>query len=188
MTKGGAWALVIIGGVLAGGSLLAAVASFSVCPLLATAIGGVLLFLGVKHLMAASVFEVAELVVKAPVAMGGTAELTLELVPKKPLSLVAADCVMTWKTVEEAEYSAGTRSRTYRNTVKELKVPLELPTELHHPLQQHLTITVPLEVPPSWKGRWNSLTSRVAVTVGIAKWPDLTLEREVTVLPEVHGG
>ncbi|GMU59945.1 MAG: hypothetical protein AMXMBFR34_17080 [Myxococcaceae bacterium] len=138
----------------------------------------------VRHLLAQSAFEQLHFEALEPVPLGGTAELRLALTPRKPLSLSGPSKVLV-KCTEKAVYSAGTSNRTYEEDVYAAEDLLDLPTTLEGPFERKLTVDIPSHLPPTWRGKSNSFVTTVVVRVSVARWPDLVLEAEVVVLPEV---
>lgn len=182
---GGAIALVVFGSIFAAVGL--GVAVFGGSPVFGLIFGVVGLLVagnGVRHLLARGAFEQVHLEVLGPVRLGGTAELRLVLTPKKPLTLTNESKLKVTCT-EKAHYSAGTSSRTYTNVVFTREVPLHLPTQLSHHVDQRLTVPIPADIPPTWSGRSNWFFTTVEVRVDIDNWPDLVLEANVEVLPEL---
>ncbi|MEW5739399.1 MAG: hypothetical protein AB1938_10760 [Myxococcota bacterium] len=141
---------------------------------------------GARHLLARSAFEQLEFTALRPVALGGTAELILSLIPKRPLTLTPGGSKVTLTCTEKAVYSAGTSSRTYTDVLLTQDQPLELPALLSQPFEQRLTVAVPPHLPPTWVGKHNSFVTEVAVRVDIDGWPDLVLQTELEVLPELE--
>lgn len=152
------------------------------------AFGGAAAFWGIKNLLAFSAFQQVHLECLRPVPLGGMAELQLVLSPKRALALNPAGCRATVKTIEKAHYSAGTRSRTYTETLYTQEVELRLPQALNQHFEQRFVVPIPRTIPPSWSGKYNWFITSVSVHVDIDKWPDLDLEAAVTVLPEVARG
>ncbi len=148
--------------------------------------GLVVAFIGLAQLLAAAQFQVATLKVAGPARLGGQAQVQLALIPKRTLAIKTIQCKLQLRTVERARYSAGTQSRTYEDRLHESSVPFEFPNSLDPTgLVRELTVQIPRDIPPSWKGSSNSLTTTLALHLAIEQWPDLKLEAEVRVLPEV---
>lgn len=139
---------------------------------------------GIRHLVARSAFEQVHLAAVGPVALGGTAELHLVLTPKRALRLTG-DSKVKVTTTEKAYYSAGTSSRTYTNVLFTREQPLNLPQLLSQHVEQRIAVPIPADIPPTWSGKSNWFYTTVEVRVDVDNWPDLVLEAQVEVLPEV---
>lgn len=185
----------IFGLVFAGASIIwfvvavAGDAPFAFCGgLMFLGFGGAVAFWGLKNLLAHSAFAQVHLECLRPVQLGGHAELLLVLSPKRSLTLNPGGCKATVKTIEKAHYSAGTRSRTYTETLYTQDVELRLPQMLSQHFEQRFVVPIPRNIPPSWSGKSNWFTTTVDVHLDIDKWPDLNLQAVVNVLPEVARG
>lgn len=135
-------------------------------------------------LMASHAFTFAHLGVDGPARLGGSTKVLLTLTPRKPLAIRAASKLVVTCT-EEAVYGAGTRQRTYRDTLFTHEQPLQLPENFTAPHTQTYVIAIPRSAAPSWTGSNNSFFTTVTAYVDIDNWPDLKLEARVKVLPEV---
>lgn len=185
----GAWVAICFGGVFVLVSpiwLVAAMDSpgFLIGFLLFAGIGGSIAAVGVKTVLARSAFRELALQLPASAPVGGTVQALLVLEPKG--SLVVNGGSLKVISEEEAVYRAGTQSRTYRETVHESVTPLSLPRDFAGRQEVPLTLRLPPNAPPTFKGRNNTLRTRIEVHVDIDRWPDLTLDEELLVLPEVH--
>ncbi|MGA9523022.1 MAG: hypothetical protein WBV82_16255 [Myxococcaceae bacterium] len=61
-----------------------------------------------------------------------------------------------------------------------------MPSQVGTPFEHELSIVLPAHVPPTWKGRSNSLTTHCEIHVKIDRYPDLLLAQEIEVVPEVE--
>lgn len=195
MGKGTGCAMVVFGGFLVLGSLawFAGALSGQGTHLWAggfgfLVVGTFVVAVGLMAFMARAVLREATLEAKGPVRLGEEAEFVLTLQPKKPLTLKPAGCTAKLMSREVAEYSAGTDSRTYSDTLHEAAIPFQMPALLDRDVRLTLRAQVPPTVPPTWKGKSNSFVTQLEVHIDIDGWPDLNLSAEVRVLPEVAGG
>lgn len=139
----------------------------------------------VSQTVAGSAFRAVHFEVLSPAKLGGTVEVMVVLDPARPLTLRPAECTLTLNTTERAHYSAGTQSRTYRESLWAERLALTLPAQLTQRLEQRIAVQIPRDIPPSWSGRSNWLTTTLSLRVDIDGWPDLQREATVQVLPEV---
>lgn len=148
--------------------------------------GGFAASLGIRQLLARAVFQVASLKVTGPAQLGGSAQAQLVLMPKRPLVLTPGRCTLALRTLERARYSAGTQSRTYTHPIREDRLPFDVPAQLPTTgLVREFAVPIPRDIPPSWTGSSNSLKTTLELALVIEQWPDLALECEITVLPEI---
>jgi hypothetical protein len=145
--------------------------------------GGYVLFQGVKGLMAFAAFSQSTLACAGEVLLGGVAEVRLELVPKKSLKLNGAKLTVTCE--EWAEYSAGTDTRTYTETIWQTVQDVEMPKVLEGPYRVALKTALPRTIAPTYTGKHNKLRTIAKLDLDIDNWPDLQLQTEVTVLAEL---
>ncbi len=191
MKKSAPIGLIVVGLVFFAAGLAAVfyAGGFGVCfGAVFAAVGGFMAFMGVKQLVAQSAFEDARLDAGPPVPLGGTARLVLYVKPKRPLTMNPKGCTVRVRTTERARYSAGTSSRTYEDVLHDETLPLELPRVVDAPLEHRVSVLVPRTIPPTWSGQNNWFTTRVSVHLDIDSWPDLELDAELDVLPEVARG
>jgi hypothetical protein len=147
-------------------------------------LGALLVIKGVSGLLARTVFHVATLTPTAgAVALGSTARVKLDLSPKRDLKVKGGK--LTFTTEEEAIYVRGSDRRTYREVVFEWTTPINLPEGLSGPYQRELRIPIPKELPPTFRGQYNAITSRCDVTVELAGLPNLELSEDIVIAPEV---
>lgn len=153
-------------------------------PLVFMVVGVSAMVKGVRGMIARAAFEVAELTPTTDaVALGGTARVDLELSPKREIKVKGGK--LTFTTEEEAIYSAGTDRRTYREVVFTWSTPLNLPDTISGSFRRELRIPIPKEIPPTFKGSYNRLTSACEVKVDFEGLPSLELGEEIVVAPEV---
>lgn len=139
---------------------------------------------GARVLIAHSAFKRADLVGDSGVKLGGTATVSLELVSARPLTF-GPKSKLVLECIEEAVYSAGSSSRTYRDTLHTETLPLELPPTLDGVFSKEVTLKIPEHVAPTWSGSHNRFYTKVTAHLDLEKWPDLQLEARVHVLAEV---
>lgn len=136
------------------------------------------------ELMARRAFSERTLTVRNSVPLGGTAEVVLCLTPRRALTL-GKNSKMIVTTTERASYGAGTTTRDYTETLHREEFLLRLPTEFTERAEQVVLVKIPEDLPPTWRGNWNEFKTSVHVEIDVVKWPDLSLDTEIIVLPEV---
>jgi hypothetical protein len=120
------------------------------------------------------------------VPLGGVLQGTLHLTPAKPVVITQGAFVV--RTIERAEYKAGTDSRTYQQTIYEERHLLKVPAQLDASASIPIEIPIPTHIPPSWTGRYNRLTTQGEVQLALEGWPDLHFAQEFKVRAEVVDG
>lgn len=151
--------------------------------IVSAAVGTVMTAKGAHGLLARSIFHEATLAVAGPVRLGGRATMTLQLAPARPVLIKRAVIKATMEEV--AVYRAGTRSRTYRETVFAHDDVLSLPSPLPSRVMENFEVPIPRNVPATVRGRNNFILTNCDVTLEVEGWPDLKLSTEIEVLPEV---
>lgn len=185
--KAGYWTAALIGGffVLLSPVWLAADAGaigwFGFCAFVG--VGGLAAAQGIRGLMALAAFEVAELQASDSTPLGGVAVVVLQLSPKRPLTINGAK--LTVYCEEWARYDAGTRSRTYVERLWNDVLIVEMPKVLQGPYQVELKVKIPTSIPPTFSGSNNKLRTVAHFELDIDNWPDLELDRELIIRPEV---
>lgn len=180
--------MMVVGSILGVGGVafgLCAFGPFWFIPATVIGLAGGWVFLrGLRIHLGRAAFRVAKLTLdEQGVPMGGTARIRVRLEPKDALKITTGS--VTLCSQEEAVYSAGTNSRTYRQEIHRQALSLRMPTPLTSTFAQELSVTLPPEVPATFYGRYNSLYTVVKLELGIDGWPDLLLEEELMVRPEV---
>jgi len=133
-----------------------------------------------------AILSEATLVSEGPAPLGGVAHLRLGLSPTRPVPVTSAK--LTFYTQERAIYDAGTSQRTYKEVIGTWETPLDVPAVLDKDLYRTVRVPIPLDIPPTFHGSKNHLESKCTVYLDIPNWPDVELETEIVVLPEVvHG-
>lgn len=146
-------------------------------------VGGAMIYGGIHTLIARSAFHQAGLSILEPVPIGGTAVLTLHLLPRKAMKVKSAKVRAVME--ELAIYRAGTDSRTYRDTIFEHTGELALPEQLPSRFEHTFEVPLPPDTPSTVVGRNNSIRTTCDVVVQLEGWPDLTVSTEIVVAPEV---
>lgn len=117
---------------------------------------------------------------------GAPGELRLRLTPHHPLQPTAVSLKLLAE--ERAINRDGSDTCSYEHVIHEQSLPLALPSTLHEPFEATVPFTLPEHLPGTWHGENNSLSARAVLKVGLTRWPHLTLEQELTVLPVLPAG
>ena len=148
--------------------------------------GSISLFIlvaGIGAVMARRAFRVVSTELVGPALLGGTARVRLVLEPKRPLAINAGKVSFT--TTEFAQFVyPGSDDQEFFDHPHQWEAPLRLPERLSSRHEQVIEIPIPRDLPPTFVGKTNSLTSRWAIDIDLQRWPDLHLEEELVIEPE----
>lgn len=140
-----------------------------------------------RKVSARMLFDLCALrVLDEKVRLGGVARVLLSLEPKRPVKLNGA--TLSFWTEEKAIYDAGTSSRTYREELHRSSTPLDLPPVLEGSFEREILVSIPRDIPPTFRGKNNFLHSFCHVYLDIPGVPDVEIEQEIRVAPELADG
>ncbi len=140
-----------------------------------------------RKISARTLFDLCALrVLDKKVRIGGVARVLLSLEPKRPVKLNGA--TFSFWTEEKAVYEAGSSSRTYREELHRSSTPLDRPPVVEGSFEREILVSIPRDIPPTFKGKNNFLQSFCHVYLDIPGAPDVEIEQEIEVAPELADG
>jgi len=125
-------------------------------------------------------------------ALGGQVVVRVRLVPGGALRVASAELRLISEEVahylEEGTYSSSSEEERYLTRVFEVhrwSTRLAVPQQLNAPFELEVPISIPEEVPPTFRWERHLARTRLELEVVLIGRTNLTLERELLILPRL---
>jgi hypothetical protein len=175
-------------------------------PQAALFVGGVMIIMGLGFTLPPVIKWVSESAFKEAVleppeegaALGGEAVVRVRLVPGGPLRVASAELRLI--SEEQAHYLEERDLHTFTNTSNEDRhrtrvmevhrwsTRLAIPQDLSAPFELEVPISIPREVPPTFRWERHQARTRLELEVVLIGRMNLLLEKELRVLPRYAAG